>query len=48
MEGDLALINQLAIQLALPRPDVGNPVQQSNHAAALIAGRNGAIIEVAP
>ena len=48
MEGDIALINQLSIQLALPRPDASNHVQQFNHAAALIAGRNGAIIEVLP
>jgi hypothetical protein len=48
MEGDIELINQLAIQLALPRPQPATPVQLANHAASVIVGRNGAVIEVLP
>lgn len=48
MEGDMILINQLAIQLALPRPHPPTPESTSNHAANLISGKNGAIIEILP
>ena len=48
MEGDVELITQLAIQLALPRPHPATPEARANHAANLISGRNGALIEVLP
>ena len=46
--GDLELMNHLSIELALPRP---YPVTESSmitHAARLISGQNGAIIEILP
>ena len=48
MQGDIELINQLSIQLALPRPYP--PTEKANiaHAAPLIAGTNGSVIEVLP
>lgn len=46
MEGDVELITQLAIQLALPRPHPPTPEARANHAATLITGRNGALVEV--
>lgn len=48
MEGDLILIDQLSIQLALQRPYPPSEVASMNHAASLIAGRNGSVIEVLP
>lgn len=49
MIGDLTLLHQLSIQLALPRPP-SNASQKAliNNAAKLISGRNGSIIEVLP
>ena len=49
MRGDLVLLHQLSIQLALPRP-APNAAQKTfiNNAAKLISGRNGSIIEVLP
>ena len=48
MEGDLALIDQLSIQLALPRPHP--PALNSNiaNAASLMSGTNGTLLEVLP
>jgi hypothetical protein len=46
--GDVELITQLAIQLALPRPYPATNEARANHAATLISGRNGAIVEVLP
>ena len=44
--GDVELITQLAIQLALPFSATDEA--RVNHAATLISGRNGAIVEVLP
>eukprot|EP00978_Attheya_sp_CCMP212_P047272 scaffold421288_cov64-Attheya_sp.AAC.1 len=46
--GDFALINQLSIQLALPRPYPATDRASANHSSALISGVNGSIIEVLP
>ena len=46
--GDVILITQLAIQLALPRPYPATDEAKTNHASTLISGRNGAIVEVLP
>lgn len=46
--GDVVLITQLAIQLALPRPYPATDEAKANHATTLISGRNGAIVEVLP
>jgi hypothetical protein len=49
MRGDLTLLHQLSIQLALPRPSHNaSPKAFVNNAAKLISGRNGSIIEVLP
>ena len=48
MEGDLVLINQLSIQLALVRPYPPTDEAMINHSANVISGRNGSIIEVLP
>jgi hypothetical protein len=48
MGGDLVLINQLSIQLALARPYPQTDEAMINHSAKLISGRNGSIIEVLP
>ena len=48
MEGDLVLITQLSIQLALALPHPRTDEAMANHAANLISGRNGSIIEVLP
>lgn len=48
MGGDLVLINQLSIQLALVRPYPPTDEAMLNHSAKLISGRNGSIIEVLP
>jgi hypothetical protein len=48
MEGDLVLITQLSIQLALVRPYPMTDEAMINHSANLISGRNGSIIEVLP
>lgn len=47
-KGDLVLIDQLSIQLALERPYPKTEQACMNHAASLISGRNGSIIEVLP
>ena len=44
--GDLDLIDQLSIQLALPRPYPQTEKARVSHTASLIGGTNGAIIEV--
>lgn len=48
MEGDLVLITQLSIQLALALPHPRTDEAMINHTANLISGRNGSIIEVLP
>ena len=49
LAGDLALIHQLSIQLALPRPNPRATFKsRCNNAAKLISGRNGSIIEMLP
>ena len=48
MEGDIELIDQLSIQLALPRPYPATDEAKMNHSAALISGKNGSIMEVLP
>lgn len=48
MGGDLVLINQLSIQLALVRPYPPTDEAMMNHSAKVISGRNGSIIEVLP
>jgi hypothetical protein len=47
-EGDVVITNQLSIQLALVRPYPATDEAMMNHAANLISGRNGSIIEVLP
>ena len=47
-EGDTCIIYQLSIQLALPRPYPPKAEALVAHAAALISGTNGAILEVLP
>jgi hypothetical protein len=48
MEGDVELIEQLSIQLALPRPYPATDEAKMNHSASLISGKNGSIMEVLP
>ena len=47
-EGDLVLLDQLSIQLALQRPFPKTEQAMMNHCASLIGGRNGSMIEVLP
>ena len=46
--GDLELMNHLSIELALPRPYPVTESSMTTHAARLISGQNGAIIEILP
>ena len=46
--GDLELINHLSIELALPRPYPPTETSMITHAARLISGQNGAIMEILP
>jgi hypothetical protein len=48
MEGDVELIEQLSIQLALPRPYPASDEAKMNHTASLISGKIGSIMEVLP
>ena len=48
MKGDIELIDQLSIQLALQRPYPPSEQAMMNNSASLISGRNGSIIEVLP
>lgn len=48
MEGDIELLEQLSIQLALPRPYPATDESLMNHSASLISGKNGSILEVLP
>ncbi len=48
MKGDVALIDQLSIQLAMQRPHPRTDEEMTNHAARLIGGSNGSLIEVLP
>jgi len=47
-KGDLILLDQLSINLALQRPYPPSEQAMMNHAANLISGRNGSVIEVLP
>jgi hypothetical protein len=46
--GDLELMNHLSIELALPRPYPCTETAMVTHAARLISGQNGAILEILP
>jgi len=46
--GDLELMNHLSIELALPRPYPCTETSMTTHAARLISGQNGAIMEILP
>jgi len=46
--GDLELMNHLSIELALPRPYPCTEAAMVTHAARLISGQNGAIMEILP
>jgi hypothetical protein len=48
MEGDVELVTQLSIQLALARPYPATDEAMINYSANLISGSNGSIIEVLP
>jgi hypothetical protein len=48
MSGDMILLDQLSINLALQRPYPKTEQAMMNHCANLISGRNGSIIEVLP
>lgn len=48
MQGDVILIDQLSIQLAMQRPHPRTEEEMTNHAARLIGGSNGSLIEVLP
>ena len=48
MEGDMIILDQLSINLALQRPYPKTEQAMMNHCANLISGRNGSIIEVLP
>ena len=46
--GDIVFIDQISINLAIPRPDPLSRLDRINNAAALISGRNGSLLEVLP
>jgi len=48
LRGDMILLDQLSIQLALQRPFPMTEEAMRNHSAALIGGKNGSLIEVLP
>ncbi len=48
MKGDLILIDQLSIQLALPRPYPQTQKSLVSNASSLISGKNGLLLEVLP
>lgn len=48
MDGDVELLTQLSIQLALVRPYPATDEALINHSASLISGKNGSIMEVLP
>ena len=48
MEGDTLLIDQLSIELALPRPHPRTEKALISNACSLISGRNGCLLEVLP
>jgi hypothetical protein len=47
-KGDLILIDQLSIQLALPRPYPRTEKSLTSNASSLISGKNGILLEVLP
>ena len=47
-KGDMVLLDQLSIQLALQRPYPKTDEAMGDHCARLISGRNGSLIEVLP
>ena len=48
MSGDMLLIDELSIQLALPRPYPATEQAKTSQSATLISGVNGSILEVLP
>lgn len=48
MKGDIQLIDQLSIELALPRPYPPTPKACNSNAASLLSGKNGLLLEVLP
>lgn len=48
LKGDINLIDQLSIELALPRPYPPTQKALVSNAASLISGRNGLLLEVLP
>ncbi len=48
LKGDLILIDQLSIQLALPRPYPPTEKSLVSNASSLISGKNGLLLEVLP
>lgn len=46
--GDIVFLDQISIQLAIPRPDPNNRQERTTNASALISGRNGSLLEVLP
>ena len=48
MKGDLILIDQLSIQLAMPRPYPRTVKSLTSNASSLISGKNGSLLEILP
>jgi hypothetical protein len=48
LKGDIELIDQLSIELALPRPYPPTQKASISNAAALLSGRNGLLMEILP
>jgi len=46
--GDIVFIEQLSIQMAVPRVDKSARLDRINNTSALISGRNGSLLEVLP
>ena len=46
--GDIVFIDQISINLAIPRPEASSRLDRINNAAALISGRNGSLLEILP
>lgn len=48
LKGDIELIDQLSIELALPRPYPRQPKALISNASALLSGKNGLLLEILP
>lgn len=48
LKGDLILVDQLSIQLALPRPYPQTEKSLTSNASSLLSGKNGLLLEVLP